>query len=111
MELRIFTEPQQGARYADLLAVALRAERLGFTQVGAEPTAGVTSSSRPYAIDASGTGSVVQLGRAEARDVLAGQPIAPLARPVEPTSANAVIVVPNRLISSRNGPTDRLATK
>ena len=31
MELRIFTEPQQGARYADLLAVALRAERLGFT--------------------------------------------------------------------------------
>ncbi len=31
MDLRIFTEPQQGARYADLLAVALRAERLGFS--------------------------------------------------------------------------------
>ncbi len=30
MELRIFTEPQQGARYADLLAVARRAEQLGF---------------------------------------------------------------------------------
>ena len=30
MELRIFTEPQQGASYDDLLAVALRAERLGF---------------------------------------------------------------------------------
>ncbi|MFV0316901.1 MAG: LLM class F420-dependent oxidoreductase [Microthrixaceae bacterium] len=30
MELRVFTEPQQGARYTDLLAVALRAERLGF---------------------------------------------------------------------------------
>ncbi len=30
MELRIFTEPQQGATYDDLLAVALRAERLGF---------------------------------------------------------------------------------
>lgn len=30
MELRIFTEPQQGASYDELLAVALRAERLGF---------------------------------------------------------------------------------
>ena len=30
MELRIFTEPQQGATYDDLLAVAQAAERLGF---------------------------------------------------------------------------------
>jgi F420-dependent oxidoreductase-like protein len=30
MDLRIFTEPQQGATYDDLLAVALRAEALGF---------------------------------------------------------------------------------
>lgn len=30
MELRIFTEPQQGATYDDLLAVALHAEELGF---------------------------------------------------------------------------------
>ena len=30
MQLRIFTEPQQGATYDDLLAVALEAERLGF---------------------------------------------------------------------------------
>ena len=30
MELRIFTEPQQGATYDQLLAVALRAEQLGF---------------------------------------------------------------------------------
>lgn len=30
MELRVFTEPQQGATYDDLLAVALEAERLGF---------------------------------------------------------------------------------
>lgn len=30
MKLRIFTEPQQGASYADLLAVALRAEAAGF---------------------------------------------------------------------------------
>lgn len=30
MELRIFTEPQQGASYADLLAVALTAESAGF---------------------------------------------------------------------------------
>lgn len=31
MDLRIFTEPQQGATYDDLLAVALRAEELGFS--------------------------------------------------------------------------------
>ncbi|MDV2477716.1 LLM class F420-dependent oxidoreductase [Rhodococcus zopfii] len=30
MDLRIFTEPQQGATYADLLAVAQTAERLGY---------------------------------------------------------------------------------
>src|SRR3984957_17447732 len=30
MELRIFTEPQQGASYDDLLRVALESERLGF---------------------------------------------------------------------------------
>ena len=30
LELRIFTEPQQGATYDDLLAVARRAEQLGF---------------------------------------------------------------------------------
>lgn len=30
MQLRIFTEPQQGASYEDLLAVALESERLGF---------------------------------------------------------------------------------
>jgi alkanesulfonate monooxygenase SsuD/methylene tetrahydromethanopterin reductase-like flavin-dependent oxidoreductase (luciferase family) len=30
MKLRIFTEPQQGASYAQLLAVAQRAEQLGF---------------------------------------------------------------------------------
>ncbi|WP_416366295.1 LLM class F420-dependent oxidoreductase [Nocardioides sp.] len=30
MELRIFTEPQQGATYDDLLKVALKAEELGF---------------------------------------------------------------------------------
>lgn len=30
MELRIFTEPQQGATYDDLLTIALAAERLGF---------------------------------------------------------------------------------
>ena len=29
-QLRIFTEPQQGATYDDLLAVAQRAEQLGF---------------------------------------------------------------------------------
>lgn len=31
MDLRIFTEPQQGATYDDLLAVAREAERLGFS--------------------------------------------------------------------------------
>lgn len=31
MDVRIFTEPQQGATYDDLLAVALDAERLGFS--------------------------------------------------------------------------------
>jgi F420-dependent oxidoreductase-like protein len=30
MELRVFTEPQQGATYDDLVAVALESERLGF---------------------------------------------------------------------------------
>ena len=30
MELRVFTEPQQGATYDDLLRVAQEAERLGF---------------------------------------------------------------------------------
>ncbi|MDP2773938.1 MAG: LLM class flavin-dependent oxidoreductase, partial [Nocardioides sp.] len=30
MELRVFTEPQQGATYDDLLDVALEAERLGY---------------------------------------------------------------------------------
>ena len=30
MELRVFTEPQQGATYDDLLAVAQRAEETGF---------------------------------------------------------------------------------
>ncbi|MDH5521636.1 MAG: LLM class F420-dependent oxidoreductase, partial [Acidimicrobiia bacterium] len=30
MELRIFTEPQQGARYEDLLAVAQATEQAGF---------------------------------------------------------------------------------
>ena len=30
MKLRIFTEPQQGASYKDLLAVAQHAEKLGF---------------------------------------------------------------------------------
>ncbi len=29
-DLRIFTEPQQGATYDDLLAVARRAEQLGY---------------------------------------------------------------------------------
>jgi alkanesulfonate monooxygenase SsuD/methylene tetrahydromethanopterin reductase-like flavin-dependent oxidoreductase (luciferase family) len=31
MELRIFTEPQQGATYDDLARVAQEAERLGFS--------------------------------------------------------------------------------
>ena len=30
VDFRIFTEPQQGASYDDLLAVAQRTERLGF---------------------------------------------------------------------------------
>ena len=30
MQIRIFTEPQQGATYDDLLAVARESERLGF---------------------------------------------------------------------------------
>ncbi len=30
MDLRIFTEPQQGASYDDLLAVALTSEEAGF---------------------------------------------------------------------------------
>ena len=30
IDLRVFTEPQQGATYDDLLAVARRAEQLGF---------------------------------------------------------------------------------
>ena len=30
LDLRIFTEPQQGASYDDLLAVAQSTERLGF---------------------------------------------------------------------------------
>ena len=30
MQLRVMTEPQEGATYDDLLAVALEAERLGF---------------------------------------------------------------------------------
>ena len=36
MQLRIFTEPQQGARYADLLAVARRSEILGFDAVSTD---------------------------------------------------------------------------
>jgi hypothetical protein len=43
------------------------AERLGFTQIKAvAPTAGRTTSERGYAIDASGRGSVVNLGKASA---------------------------------------------
>jgi len=53
MELRIFTEPQQGATYNDLLAVALEAERLGFEaffrsdhylNMGGEPGPGSTDA-------------------------------------------------------------------
>ena len=53
MELRIFTEPQQGATYDDLLAVALEAERLGFgaffrsdhyLHMGGEPGPGPTDA-------------------------------------------------------------------
>jgi F420-dependent oxidoreductase-like protein len=53
MELRIFTEPQQGATYDQLLAVALEAERLGFgaffrsdhyLHMGGEPGPGSTDA-------------------------------------------------------------------
>ena len=53
MDLRIFTEPQQGATYDDLLAVALEAERLGFDaffrsdhylHMGGEPGPGPTDA-------------------------------------------------------------------
>lgn len=53
MDLRIFTEPQQGATYDDLLAVALEAERLGFDaffrsdhylHMGGEPGPGSTDA-------------------------------------------------------------------
>ena len=53
MELRIFTEPQQGATYDQLLAVALEAERLGFgaffrsdhyLHMGASPGPGSTDA-------------------------------------------------------------------
>lgn len=53
MELRIFTEPQQGATYDDLLTVALEAERLGFDaffrsdhylHMGGEPGPGSTDA-------------------------------------------------------------------
>lgn len=53
MELRIFTEPQQGATYDDLLAVARESERLGFgaffrsdhyLHMGGEPGPGSTDS-------------------------------------------------------------------
>lgn len=53
MELRIFTEPQQGATYDELLAVALEAERLGFgaffrsdhyLHMGGEPGPGSTDA-------------------------------------------------------------------
>lgn len=53
MNLRIFTEPQQGATYEDLLAVALEAERLGFDaffrsdhylHMGGEPGPGSTDA-------------------------------------------------------------------
>ncbi|HEX2577438.1 MAG TPA: LLM class F420-dependent oxidoreductase [Aquihabitans sp.] len=53
MELRIFTEPQQGATYDDLLAVALEAEALGFgaffrsdhfLHMGGEPGPGPTDA-------------------------------------------------------------------
>jgi hypothetical protein len=42
VELRIFTEPQMGATYADLLAVARRTEETGFDaffRSGATPRA------------------------------------------------------------------------
>lgn len=53
MDLRIFTEPQQGATYDDLLAMALEAERLGFDaffrsdhylHMGGEPGPGSTDA-------------------------------------------------------------------
>ncbi|HTO01198.1 MAG TPA: LLM class F420-dependent oxidoreductase, partial [Microthrixaceae bacterium] len=53
MDLRIFTEPQQGATYDDLLAVALESERLGFDaffrsdhylHMGGEPGPGSTDA-------------------------------------------------------------------
>ena len=53
MELRIFTEPQEGATYEDLLAVALESERLGFEaffrsdhylHMGASPGPGSTDA-------------------------------------------------------------------
>lgn len=53
MQLRIFTEPQEGATYDDLLAVALEAERLGFDaffrsdhylHMGASPGPGSTDA-------------------------------------------------------------------
>lgn len=53
MQLRIFTEPQQGATYDDLLAVALESERLGFDaffrsdhylHMGGEPGPGSTDA-------------------------------------------------------------------
>ncbi|MDP4842168.1 MAG: hypothetical protein NWR74_06260, partial [Burkholderiaceae bacterium] len=51
----------------DFLGVDGGAERLGFTQIKAlSPTAGATTSSRTYAVDASGQGSVVNLGSAAA---------------------------------------------
>lgn len=53
MDLRIFTEPQQGATYDDLLAVAVTAERLGYDaffrsdhylHMGGEPGPGSTDA-------------------------------------------------------------------
>ena len=53
MELRIFTEPQQGATYDELLAVALEAQRLGlgafirsdhYLHMGGEPGPGSTDA-------------------------------------------------------------------
>ena len=55
MKLRIFTEPQQGASYFDLLAVAQRAEHLGFDAffrsdhyLRMGPTAGLPGPSDSY---------------------------------------------------------------
>ena len=53
MDLRAFTEPQQGATFAQLLAVAQRAEQLGYSgffrsdhyvSIGGEPRPGVTDA-------------------------------------------------------------------